>query len=254
MKIITWNVNSIGARLPHLLVYLKDQSPDIALLQETKTVNENFPRMEIEDLGYNLAIHGQKSYNGVAILSKYAIEDVVTTLPGDDNDVEARYIEAVVKGFRVASVYVPNGMEIGHDKFHYKLKFFERLRDHAQNLLQYNEKLVMGGDYNVAPQAIDTHDPSRDGVVCYHPAERSRFHAIEYLGLTDAFRAVHPDKQKFSWWDYRAGAFQQNKGLRIDHLLLSAEAADGLSACDIDTTPRILERPSDHTPVWCDIN
>ena len=254
MKIITWNVNSIGARLQHLLAYLKDQAPDIALLQETKTVNENFPRMEIEDLGYNIAIHGQKSYNGVAILSKYPIEDIMTTLPGDANDIEARYIEAVVKDFRLASVYVPNGMEVGHDKFRYKLKFLERLRDHAQTLLQYNEKLVLGGDYNVAPQAIDTYDPSNDGAICYHPAERSRFHAIEYLGLTDAFRAANPEKQKFSWWDYRAGAFQQNKGLRIDHLLLSAEAADSLKSCDIDTTLRVLDKPSDHTPVWCEIS
>ena len=254
MKIITWNVNSIGARLQHLLQYLKDNSPDIALLQETKTVNENFPRMEIEDLGYNIAIHGQKSYNGVAILSKFPIEDITTSLPGDDNDIEARYIEAVIKDFRVASVYVPNGMEVGHDKFHYKLKFFERLRDHAANILQYNEKLVMGGDYNVAPQAIDTHDPTRDGAICYNPAERTRFHAIEYLGLIDAYRAVNPHTQKFSWWDYRAGAFQRNLGLRIDHILLSAEAADALTACDIDTLPRNLDKPSDHTPVWCEIN
>ena len=254
MKIITWNVNSIGARLQHLLKYLQDNQPDIALLQETKTVNENFPRMEIEDLGYNLAIHGQKSYNGVAILSKYPISDITTVLPGDDNDVEARYIEAVVQDMRVASVYVPNGMEVGHDKFHYKLKFFERLRDHMQNLLQYNEKLVIGGDYNVAPQAIDTYDPSHDGAVCYNQAERIRFHAIEYLGMIDAFRAANPQMQKFSWWDYRAGAYQQNKGLRIDHILLSAEAADALNACDIDPTPRALEKPSDHTPVWCEIN
>lgn len=253
MKIITWNVNSVIARLPHLLKYLSEAKPDIALLQESKCVNENFPRMEIEDLGYNLAIHGQKSYNGVVILSKYSIDDITTTLPGDD-DIEARYIEAVIQDFRVSSVYVPNGMEVGHDKFRYKLEFFERLRDHVANLLQYNEKLVIGGDYNVAPQPIDTHDPSRDGAVCYSPAERSRFHAIEYLGMIDAYRAINPHAQKFSWWDYRAGAFQQNKGMRIDHLMLSAEAADNLTACDIDLSPRVWERPSDHTPVWCKIN
>ena len=254
MKIITWNVNSIGARLQHLLQYLKETAPDIALLQETKTINDNFPRMEIEDLGYNIAIHGQKSYNGVAILSKYPIEDIATVLPGDENDVEARYIEAVIKDFRVASVYVPNGMEVGHDKFKYKLKFFERLREHAAQLLQYNEKLVMGGDYNVAPAPLDIHDPSIDGAVCYNPAERSHFRAIENLGMTDAFRAANPNTRSFSWWDYRAGAFQHNHGMRIDHLLLSPEAADRLVASEIDDSPRKLERPSDHTPVWCEIH
>lgn len=255
MKIVTWNVNSIGARLQHLLGYLKDTQPDVALLQEIKCVNENFPRMEIEDLGYNLAIHGQKSYNGVAILSKHPIEDVKTILPGEDTDVEARYIEAVVKDIRVASVYVPNGMEVGHDKFQYKLRFFERLRNHWQELLKFDEKLVFGGDYNVAPYDIDVNDPVASyGRICFHPAERANFKSIEYLGLVDAFRAANGNIQKFSWWDYRAGAFQHNKGLRIDHLLLSPEAADKLIASDVDTGPRNLDKPSDHAPVWCIVN
>lgn len=255
MKIVTWNVNSVGARLQHLLSYLESTKPDIVLLQELKCLTENFPKMEVEDLGYNIAIHGQKSYNGVAILSRHPINDVTTTLPGEDTDLESRYIEAVIKDIRVASVYVPNGQEAGSDKFGYKLRFLKRLRGHFENTLQYNEKFVIGGDYNVAPDPVDVYDPvALKGTVCFHPEERANFRAIEYLGLTDAFRAANPTRQKFSWWDYRAGAFQHNKGLRIDHILLSPEAADKLSECDIDTQPRALDRPSDHAPVWCILN
>ncbi|PIR31742.1 MAG: exodeoxyribonuclease III [Alphaproteobacteria bacterium CG11_big_fil_rev_8_21_14_0_20_44_7] len=254
MKIVTWNVNSVKSRLEHLQRYLKESSPDVVLLQELKCINENFPAMEIEDLGYNLAINGQKTYNGVAILSKSPIEDVVTTLPGDDSDEQARYIEAVIGDIRVASVYVPNGQSPDSDKFQYKMQFYDRLRAHIENLLEYNEKMVIGADYNVAPKDIDVYDPSGlRGSVCFHPDEQAKFRSLEYLGLTEAFRTLHPQTQKFSWWDYRAGAFQHGKGMRIDHLLLSPQAADKLVACDIDIEPRTWEKPSDHAPVWCEV-
>lgn len=255
MKIATWNVNSVKSRLEHLIKYLKEYSPDVVLLQELKCMTEAFPAMEVEDAGYNIAVHGQKTYNGVAILSKYPIEDVETTLPGDDSDEQARYIEAVTNGIRVASVYVPNGQSPGSDKFQYKMNFFDRLREHAENLLQYDEKLVIGADYNVAPDDIDVYDPeSLRGSTCFHPDEQSKFKAIEALGFTDAFRALHPNRQQFSWWDYRGGAWNYNKGYRIDHLLLSPLAADALTAADVETTPRGWEKPSDHTPVWCEID
>ena len=254
MIIGTWNVNSVKSRLEHLVNYLRKNSPDVLLLQELKCQTEAFPFMEIEDLGYNLAIHGQKTYNGVAILSKYPIEDTVKTLPGDDTDQEARYIEAVTRGVRVASVYVPNGQEPNSDKFQYKLRFFERLQEHLRTLLTYDEKMVIGGDYNVAPEPIDVFDPkSLDGTTCFHPEERKRFKNILNLGFTDAFRATNPHTQKFSWWDYRAGAWQYNKGMRIDHLLLSPEAADALQTSDIDSEPRTWDKPSDHTVVKCEI-
>ncbi len=255
MKIATWNVNSIKARLPHVLAWLAEAKPDVALLQETKTVDENFPAMEIEDLGYNIAVNGQKTYNGVAILSKLPIEDVTRTLPGDEADEQARYIEAVVGEVRVASVYVPNGSEVGSDKFAYKLNWFERLRAHAQSLLAYEESLVIGGDYNVAPRPQDVHDPERlEGTVCYHPDERSRFRAMVNLGLTDAFAVLHAEPNQYSWWDYRGGAWNKDLGMRIDHLLLSPQAADRLAASGIDRKLRGQEKASDHVPVWCELS
>lgn len=255
--IATWNINSIKSRLPHLLSYLKgDMAPDVLLLQELKCQTDAFPYMEIEDAGYNVAVHGQKTYNGVAILSKYPLDDVVKQLPGDETDEQARYIEAVVSldgyAMRVASVYVPNGQEPGSDKFAYKLRFFDRLYAHAATLLTYEEILVIGGDYNVAPAPVDVFDAKAlDGTTCYHPEERKKFRALESLGLTDVYRTANDNIQKFSWWDYRAGAWEQNKGMRIDHLLASPEAADRITGCDIYLEPRKLEKPSDHTPVWC---
>lgn len=260
VKICTWNVNSVKARLPHLLAFLKEQAPDIALLQETKCTDDAFPRLEIEELGYNLALSGEKSYNGVAILSKTPVEDITRGLPGDDADAQARYIEAVTGGktpLRVASVYVPNGQEVGSDKFAYKLRFLERLQAHIGALLAYEEWLVLGGDYNVAPEPADVWDPVRlDGTVCYHPDERARLRAILHLGVYDAYRLVHPaDKAPsgngFTWWDYRARGFEQNHGMRIDHLLLSPQAADRLQSCEILKELRTAERASDHVPVVC---
>jgi len=258
LKIATWNVNSIKARLHLLLPWLKEAAPDIALLQETKVTDDAFPRLEIEDLGYNLAICGQKTYNGVAILSKLPLEDIRTRLPGEDGDDHARYIEAVVstKGgaVRVVSVYVPNGQSPDSDKFQYKLRFLTRLRAHAEALLKLEEALVIGGDYNVAPWPLDVYDPKGlDGTVCYHPLEREQLRTLLYLGFYDAFRVVHPHAQIFSWWDYRGAGFETGKGLRIDHLLLSPQGADRLKSCEIMQSVRSLERASDHAPVMCEL-
>lgn len=253
VTVATFNVNSIKARMVNLLDWLKVQPVDILLLQETKVVNEQFPAMELEDLGYNLAIHGQKTYNGVCIASKFPLEDVITALPGDDSDEQTRYIEAVAnvsgKVLRVASAYVPNGQAVDSEKFPYKLRFFERLRAHWEQQLAYREPVVLGGDFNCAPYPLDVYHPSLDGSVCYHPAERERLRGLMHLGLYDAYRALHPNEQRFSWWDYRGGGYERGLGLRIDHLLLSGQAMDMLQACEIDETPRAQERPSDHAPV-----
>ena len=254
MKIATWNVNSIKARLPRVLEWLAEAAPDVALLQEIKTVAEGFPELEIGDLGYNTAVVGQKSYNGVAILAKRPIEDVVTALPGDDDDAEARYIEAVVGGVRVASIYLPNGNPVDSPKFPYKLAWMERLYDHARGLLALEETLLLGGDYNVAPADGDVYDPVAwaDDALC-RPDSRARFRAILHLGFTEAYRALHPAPGAYSFWDYQKGRWQRDEGLRIDHLLLSPQAADRLEACDIDRAPRGREKASDHTPVWCEL-
>ena len=254
ISIATFNVNSIKARLPNILAWLDEAKPDIVLMQELKCVDEAFPAMEIEERGYNLALHGQKTYNGVAILSKYPLDDVTRGLPGDDTDEQARYIEAVVSvnggAMRVASAYVPNGQEVGSDKFAYKLKFFERLRAHWQRQLQFHEIAVLGADYNCAPAPIDVYDPAAlDGTVCYHPAERERLRGLTNLGFYDAFRVANPMLQQFSWWDYRGAGYERGHGLRIDHLLLSGMAVDKLAACIIDEEPRRQDKPSDHAPV-----
>ncbi len=258
VKIATWNVNSIRARIVHLTDWLRRDKPDIALLQELKITSDAFPYMEIEELGYNISVHGQKTYNGVAILSKFPLSDVATRLPGDDADQEARYIEAVASmnnsALRVASVYVPNGQSPDSDKFQYKLRFFQRLEAHIKSLLQYEEVLVMGGDYNVAPEAIDVYDPKGlEGTTCFHPLERQSFRAITHLGVYDAFRVLHPHEQAFTWWDYRGNGFETGKGMRIDHLLLSPQAADELQSCKIVSDIRALDKPSDHVPVMCEL-
>ncbi len=254
MRIATWNVNSIKARLPRVTEWLAEAAPDVVLLQELKVVDEAFPREAIEDLGYNVETHGQKTYNGVAILSKRPIEDVRRGLPGDDSDEQARYIEAVVDTVRVASIYLPNGNPLGTEKFPYKLAWMDRLVTHASSLLQHEEALVLGGDYNVCPLDMDCYDPPgfADDALC-QPESRNRFRQMLHLGLTDAFRALHPQRIAYSYWDYTGGAWQKDNGVRIDHLLLSPQAADRLEACDIDKSPRGRERPSDHTPVWCEL-
>lgn len=252
MKIATWNVNSIKTRLPHLLSWLEAFSPDIVLLQEIKCVSESFPTIEVEDLGFNVAVHGQKTYNGVAILSRHPMEVEQVGLPGNVEDEQARYLEVFTGGIRAASIYLPNGNPTDSDKFSYKLDWMNRLREHVMTLLPHEEALVLGGDYNVAPTDGDVFDPEgwADDALC-HPRSRSQFRALMHLGLTDAFRALNTEIGRYSWWDYRAGAWNRDQGARIDHLLLSPQAADRLTGSGIDRNPRGWEKPSDHTPVWC---
>jgi exodeoxyribonuclease III len=249
--IATWNVNSVNARLPNVLEWLRAANPDVVLLQETKCLDAAFPRAAVEDEGYNVATHGQKSYNGVAILSRRPIEDAAPGLPGDLLDEQARYLEATVAGVRVASIYLPNGNPIGTDKFAYKLAWMERLRARATALLELDEPVVLGGDYNVIPEPVDCHDPKAwaDDAL-FQPESRRAFRALLHLGLTDAFRALHPaEARAYSFWDYQRGAFQLDHGIRIDHLLLSPLAADMLAGCTIDKEPRRRPKASDHTPV-----
>lgn len=256
LTIATWNVNSVKARLQSVTQWLRDASPDVVLLQELKCEDHAFPRMEIEDAGYNIALHGQKTYNGVAILSKYPLDDIRTGLPGNEADPQARYIEAVIclkqGAVRVASVYVPNGQEVGSDKFVYKLGFLGHLRSHMNSLLNYDEPVVIGGDYNVAPEAIDVYDAAAlEGSVCFHPDERAQLRSLMHLGYVDAFRALNPASPQFSWWDYRGAGYARGHGLRIDHLLLSPKATDKLTKSWVDEEPRRVEKPSDHAPVLC---
>lgn len=260
VSIATWNVNSIRSRLQHLLDWLRSENaPDIVLLQELKVEDHSFPNIEIEELGYNIAKHGQKTYNGVAILSKYPMEDVLCGLPGNEDDPQARYIEALICAdehvVRVASVYVPNGNAVGSEKFAYKMGFFDLLKARMDTLLGYHEHTVIGGDYNIAPLPIDVYDPQKlDGTVCYHHDEREKIRAIMHSGYYDAFRTLHPEKQEFSWWDYRGGSWKMNHGLRIDHLLLSSLAVDNLKTCETLVDMRAAEKASDHTPVVCTLN
>lgn len=265
IKIASFNVNSVKARLPRLLEWLKNSNPDVVLLQELKCIESEFPVEALYDAGYNVAVSGQKSYNGVAILSKYKIEDVVKALPTLDGEVDeqARYIEGVISvggsAIRVASIYVPNGggdlmpNETLEDsqKFTYKLKFFERLKLHFSKLAEFNEMQIFGGDYNVAVEEIDVFDPkSLRNTVCFHDLERQKFRSILNLGIVDSYRAANPQSQAFSWWDYRGGSWQHNKGMRIDYLLTSPQAADKIIATAIeDRGVRDQEKASDHCPV-----
>jgi exodeoxyribonuclease-3 len=253
-KIATWNVNSIRARLPRVLEWLDEFKPDVALLQEIKATDETFPALEIEDRGYNVEIHGQKNFNGVAILSKSPIEDVIRGLPGNEDDDQARYIEGFTCGLRVASIYLPNGNPAPGEKFDYKLRWMDCLHDHMQKTLALEEATVFGGDYNVIPTEEDVYDPSAwEDDALFRLESRNRFRRLLYLRLTDAYRVIHSEPHKYSFWDYQGGAWQKDFGIRIDHLLLSPQAVDRLQDCDIDRGPRGKEKASDHTPVWCEI-
>jgi exodeoxyribonuclease-3 len=257
ISIVTWNVNSINARLENVIKFLNEHNPDVVLFQELKCMTEKFPYMEIEELGYNVAAHGQKTYNGVAIISKYPIDDIVKDIPNFEDE-NSRYIEGVIclneSAIRVASVYVPNGQQVGSEKFEYKLNFFDALRQHLANINEYEEKIVIGGDFNVAPEDIDVYDPiSLMDTVCFHHKEQEKFRSIENLNYFDLYRSYHPEKQEFSWWDYRGGAWNYNKGLRIDFLLANASAADSSERCEIISDTRGEQKASDHAPVWCEI-
>lgn len=254
MLIATWNVNSVKQRLDHLLGFLSGSAPDVVCLQEIKCVDEAFPAAEIEALGYNVAVHGQKGFNGVAILSKLPLEDVTPRLPGDNDDVQSRYLEAVVStrtgAVRVASIYLPNGNPATTEKYPYKLAWMERLTRHATALLAHEEPLVLAGDYNVIPDARDVYEPTawmEDAL--YRPETRTAFRTLLAAGFTDALRACDDRAGLYTFWDYQAGAWQRNKGIRIDHLLLSPQAADRLTAVEIHKSTRALEKPSDHVPV-----
>ncbi len=254
LRIATWNVNSIKVRLGHLLDWLGETNPDVVLLQEIKVEDDKFPALEIEDAGYNVEVHGQKPYNGVAMLSKRPMDDVVRGLPGDDSDDQARYLEATVSGVRIASLYLPNGNPVDTDKFTYKLSWMERLRDRARELLRDEETFVLGGDYNILPGDEDVWDPEAfAGDAQCRPESRGLFREIQYMGLTEAFRALNPDTVAYSYWDYQRGAWQRNHGLRIDHLLLSPLAADRLTKTGIDRDMRGRKQPSDHVPAWCEL-
>jgi exodeoxyribonuclease III len=258
MKIATWNVNSVKARLETVPQWLKDAAPDVVALQEIKTVDEGFPRGVFEDLGYNVAVHGQKTYNGVAILSKRPLEDVTRGLAGDPADEQARYLEAVVSGehgvIRVASIYAPNGNPHPGEKFDYKLAWMARLKARAAEILAYEEPAVLMGDFNVIPTDDDCHDPAAwKNDALYQPQSKAALREIENLGYQDAFRALD-QRHEFTFWDYQAGAWQKNHGIRIDFQLLTPQALDRLKFCTIDKRVRGWDKPSDHVPVVSEID
>lgn len=259
MRIATWNVNSVRQRLDSLQAWLKERDPDIVCLQEIKCQDDAFPREPLEAMGYNVAVHGQKTFNGVALLSKLPFDEVAPGLIGDDGDVQARFLEALVSTktgvVRVVSLYLPNGNPMPGDKYDYKLKWMDRLHGFARERMKLEEPLVLAGDYNVIPAAADARRPEawvNDAL--FLPQTREKFRALLNLGLTDAIRAVSDDPGLYSFWDYQAGAWQKNDGIRIDHLLLSPQAADRLTDAGIDKHVRAWDKPSDHVPVWVDLN
>ena len=254
MKIATFNVNSIKVRLPILLAWLEEVKPDIVCLQEIKCLAGDFPALELKGLGYHAEIVGQKSYNGVALLSREPMRDVVRSLAGGEGDEQARYVEAAVGDLRVASLYLPNGNPLATEKFAYKLGWMARLKARAAALLAQEIPFVLAGDYNVCPTDEDVFDPAfmADDALC-QPESRRQFRALLNLGLIDAFRVFHREPHRYSFWDYQQGRWYRDEGLRIDHLLLSPQAADRLLAADIDKSPRGKDKASDHTPVWCEL-
>ncbi len=254
MKIATWNINGVKARIDNLQHWLKESSPDIVCLQEIKSVDEQFPRLEIEALGYHVETHGQKGFNGVALLSKISPDEVNRGLPGDDSDEQARFIEGVYSTdngvVRIVSLYLPNGNPIDTEKFSYKLSWMQRLENWAKDRLALEEPLVLAGDYNVIPEPIDAKNPQAWlGDALFQPESRKAFRRLENMGFTDAIRASTDESGIYSFWDYQAGAWQKNNGIRIDHLLLSPEAANHFVAANVEKHVRAWEKPSDHVPV-----
>ncbi|HAX92045.1 MAG TPA: exodeoxyribonuclease III [Rhodospirillaceae bacterium] len=250
MRIATWNVNSVRARLVNVTSWLEAARPDVLLLQEIKCETDAFPRFEFEAMGYQCHVIGQKSYNGVALLTQLPATEVITALPDDEADTQARYIEATIEGMRIASLYLPNGNPVGTEKYDYKLAWMKRLKAHCAAMLRSETPFVLGGDFNVIPEAIDVYDPKGwEQDALFQPRTRAAYREILNLGITEAFRTLHPTEQAYTFWDYQAGAWQRDLGLRIDHFFLSPEAADRLIACDIDREPRSHDKASDHTPV-----
>jgi exodeoxyribonuclease-3 len=258
MRIATWNINGVKARIENLLRWLREASPEVVCLQEIKCVDEAFPRLEIEDLGYNVAVHGQKALHGVALLSKHAIEDVRRGLPTFADDPQPRFLAGTIATgngvVRVASAYMPNGNPIGTDRFDYKLAWLSRLEEWARKELLDELPLVIAGDYNIIAAPLDAKYPDNwvtDAL--YQPEAQAAYRRLLALGLTDAIRTVHHGGGVYTFWDYQAGAWQRNNGIRIDHLLLSPEAADRLRLAGVDRHTRAWEKPSDHVPVWIDL-
>lgn len=253
MKLATWNVNSLKVRLPQLLDWLGRVQPDVVCLQELKLEDPAFPKAEIEAAGYHAAFSGQKTYNGVAILARGALQNVVAGIPGFADE-HKRVIAADVDAVRVICVYCPNGQAVGSDKYDYKLRWFAALAGWLRDELAHCSKLAVGGDFNVAPDDRDVHDPVawKDQVLCSEP-ERAAFRTLLELGLADSYRLFEQPEKTFSWWDYRMLGFQKNNGLRIDHVLLSAPLAASCTSCTVDRAPRKLQRPSDHAPVVAEL-
>jgi len=259
MRIATWNVNSIKQRMDHLLAWLSVRSPEIVCLQETKCMDEAFPHEPLQALGYNVAVHGQKTFNGVAVLSKYPLDEVTPRLPGDDGDDHARFLEAVVStnvgALRFASIYLPNGNPPNSDKYSYKIRWMDRLIRYANERLLLEEPLVLAGDFNVIPAEADARNPAKwVSDALFLPRTRSKFRSLCNLGLADAIRTATDGPGPFTFWDYQAGAWQKNDGIRIDHMLLSPQATDRLTASGIDRHVRNWDKPSDHVPVWVDLD
>ena len=254
MKLATWNVNSLKVRLPHLLDWLARQGPDIVCIQELKLEDVNFPRAQIEAAGYQCAVSGQKTYNGVAILSRSPLADIQAGIPGFD-DPQKRVVSATAERTRIVCAYVPNGQSVGSEKYQYKLKWLAAFERWLREELLRHPGLVVLGDYNVAPEDRDVHDPMvwEGQVLCSEP-EREAFRKLLGLGLADSFRLFDQPEKAFTWWDYRMNGFRRNLGLRIDHILLSPELAARCASCVIDLEPRRLERPSDHAPVVAELS
>lgn len=254
MRVATWNVNSLRVRLPALLDWLGTAAPDVVALQETKLVDAGFPHAELAGAGYLAVCSGQPTYNGVALLARTSLDAAVTHLPGMADDPQRRLISATVNGVRMVSVYVPNGQRVGSEKYAYKLRWLAALGEWLQAELAAHPRLVIMGDYNIAPDDRDVHDPLlwEGQVLCSEP-ERAAFRALLDRGLIDAYRHCLPEGRDYSWWDYRAAAFRRNAGLRIDHILVTPALVPGLRACAVDTAPRRAERPSDHAPVVADL-
>ena len=258
MKIASFNINGIKARTNALMTWLREAQPDVALLQEIKSVSENFPSDLFKDLGYNVAVNGQKSFNGVAILSKLPIEDIVTRLPGDSEDDQARWLEVTIVGnqaIRMCNLYLPNGNPTPGPKYDYKLSWMRRLYEKAKELIDSEIPALMAGDYNIIPQAEDAANIGAwEQDALFLPESRAEFRKILNLGFTDAFRAQHNSSGHYSFWDYQAGAWDRDDGIRIDHFLLTPQCADLLKNCQIDKHIRSREKPSDHVPIWIELD
>lgn len=258
MKIASWNINSLKARKAHVIQWLEDNQPDVLMVQELKGID--FPAEEFKAIGYETAAVTQKTYNGVAIFAKSTIEIVLDHLPGDDSDEQARYLETDINGLRMINIYLPNGNPVTddsgarHEKFAYKLAWMARLYERLAHLRAENIPFLIGGDFNIIPEDRDCYDPKiwADDAL-FHPESLAQFRALIYLGLTDAFRVFNQDDEQYSFWDYQGGAWPKNHGIRIDHFLLSPSITDRLQNCIIDSAPRALDKPSDHTPIIIEI-